>query len=406
MNIIPQKQKQKQKQLAQKGLKKQNKKANKMKKIILVILTILISFSAKANDKDMIAAAYNTIIANSINEVSAEDIMFAGIKGLSNIDSSLKFSNTKKRIYLYQNQQRIGLWKKPQTNNDFRAWLELTNKIIDDTKKQSQKLKDFDYKIADNIILESVKYLNDDSNYYPTIDEQTKSDGKNRNMNFFSRMIEDKILYLRIGQFDKHTIKYMQKAINNHKNAQGIILDLRGNPGGALNVALRVAQLFIDDGIITSVRGTQDQNVKYYTSSSQTDFNLPMAILIDGQTASSAEVLTAALKEQLQADLVGTSTFGKGSVQEMYSFENGGKLALTSAYFYTPSGKKIDKVGIFPDFCTYRVQNAADKSINNYSEIVCGKENRSSNESDVDLAVSIINSKLIPEIPNLSSKAK
>ena len=102
-------------------------------------------------------------------------------------------------------------------------------------------------------------------------------------------------------------------------------------------------------------------------------------------------MVAAALSEQVQAKLVGTNSFGKGSIQEMYSFENGGKLALTTAHFYTPSGQKIDKIGLIPDYCTFNADdNVPINRASAFTNLRCERESRERNEADIELAVSIL----------------
>lgn len=152
-----------------------------------------------------------------------------------------------------------------------------------------------------------------------------------------------------------------------------------------------MAGIFIDGGIIASVKGRDNGAVKYYNADEETGFNLPVVILIDGNTASSAEVVAAALSEQVQAKLVGTNSFGKGSIQEMYSFENGGKLALTTAHFYTPSGQKIDKIGLIPDYCTFNADdNVPIDRASAFTNLRANGKSRERNEADIELAVSIL----------------
>ena len=191
--------------------------------------------------------------------------------------------------------------------------------------------------------------------------------------------MEEDILYIKMTDFNHDNEKSIRTALNKYPQSKGIILDLRGNQGGQINEAIVIAKIFIDDGIILSTKGKTFDSEKYYVSETKDAISLPLAVLIDQNTASSAEILAAALKEQSQAVLIGSTSFGKGNYQETYLFENGGKLALTVGEYYTPSGKNIDQKGLTPDYCIINDQLASQSS--------CPKQNREDQIFDIDFAI-------------------
>jgi carboxyl-terminal processing protease len=132
------------------------------------------------------------------------------------------------------------------------------------------------------------------------------------------------------------------------KGAEGIVLDLRGNGGGLLSEAVLVSSIFIEDGKIVSVRGRARPERVEDAEGDAIDEDVPVAVLVDGGSASASEIVTGALRDRGRATVVGTNTFGKGLVQEVEQLSNGGVLDLTVANYYLPSGKTIGRNGIKP----------------------------------------------------------
>ncbi len=167
----------------------------------------------------------------------------------------------------------------------------------------------------------------------------------------YTKMInKDNILYLRVTSFDKKVAKKTKEAILAHKGVKGIILDLRNNPGGLLNQAVGLVNLFVDKGIIVSQKGRdKKENTKYEASSSTTLTHAPMAVLVNGGSASASEIVSGSLQDHKRAVIVGTNTFGKGSVQVILPINKTEALRLTIARYYLPSGRTIQAVGVKPD---------------------------------------------------------
>ncbi|MBW1998406.1 MAG: S41 family peptidase [Deltaproteobacteria bacterium] len=159
--------------------------------------------------------------------------------------------------------------------------------------------------------------------------------------------------YVRISTFQSKTTKDLSKALNElEKNAslKGLILDLRNNPGGLLSQAIEVSDLFLESGVIVSTRGrNQSQNMEVRAHKNRKPRNYPIIVLVNSGSASASEIVAGALQDNRKALILGTKTFGKGSVQTIVSLSDGSGLRLTTARYYTPSGRSIQLSGIIPD---------------------------------------------------------
>jgi carboxyl-terminal processing protease len=168
----------------------------------------------------------------------------------------------------------------------------------------------------------------------------------------------DDVAEIKITSFNHDTGVSLSSILENLRNAKtgklsGIILDLRGNPGGLLDQAVVVSDLFLTSGQITSTRGRHPDATQLFNATGRDAAKgIPIVVLINGGSASSAEIVAGALQDRGRAVLVGTSTFGKGSVQTVIRMPNDGELTLTWAHFHAPSGYSINKLGVFPTVCT------------------------------------------------------
>lgn len=163
--------------------------------------------------------------------------------------------------------------------------------------------------------------------------------------------VKNKIGYIKISSFiGNSTSQEFLSAINQTKNANGLIIDLRGNTGGLLANAVFIANIFIDDGKIVSIL-SRDGNVEdIQAQSSSIRIHKPLVVLVDGASASASEILSGALKDHHKAVLVGTKTFGKGMVQRIIPLPDSTGINLTIAKYLTPNGSDINKKGIQPDY--------------------------------------------------------
>jgi carboxyl-terminal processing protease len=169
--------------------------------------------------------------------------------------------------------------------------------------------------------------------------------------------VEGDIGIIRISTFNERTSSLLADAIRAVKSGtnghlRGVVLDLRNNPGGLLDQAIEVSDAFLDGGEVVSTRGRHPEDIQRYTARRGDDLaGVPVVVLINGASASAAEIVAGALKDRNRALLVGTTSFGKGSVQTVIPLDGGrnGALRLTTARYYTPSGHSIQGAGIEPD---------------------------------------------------------
>lgn len=169
------------------------------------------------------------------------------------------------------------------------------------------------------------------------------------------RTLEPGYHYMRISTFQADTgleiIRKLREAVTaSNSPTKGLVLDLRSNPGGLLNAAVEAADAFLDDGVIVSTRGRSPYSSSEYKATPGDLLDgAPIVILVDGGTASAAEVLAGALRDHHRALVAGSTTFGKGSVQTVLPLDNGDAIKLTTARYYTPNGASIQATGIVPD---------------------------------------------------------
>ncbi len=163
-------------------------------------------------------------------------------------------------------------------------------------------------------------------------------------------MLDDKMAYVQITQFDDVTVSQFKSALDSIKaaGAQGMILDLRANPGGNLYSVVDIADMLLGEGLILYTEDKYGEGDEY-TSKASKEIDIPIVVLVDGNSASAAEVLSGALKDHGEATLVGTTTFGKGIVQNIRMLKDGSSVKLTTSAYYTPSGANIHGIGIEPD---------------------------------------------------------
>jgi carboxyl-terminal processing protease len=164
-------------------------------------------------------------------------------------------------------------------------------------------------------------------------------------------ILSDDIGYLRLTQFKQKTDEEAEEAMRSliGQGARAVILDLRNNGGGLLNVCVNVSSLFLDGGLIVGTRGrVEKSNEEYYANSSLFLTDMPMAVLINEGSASASEIVAGALADRERAVTVGKKSFGKGSVQTLFNLTDGSGIYVTIARYHTPSGKVIDHVGLTP----------------------------------------------------------
>ncbi len=167
----------------------------------------------------------------------------------------------------------------------------------------------------------------------------------------YAKLIENEnILYLRVTNFDKNVVDMTGKELKKHPDVKGVILDLRNNPGGLLNQATGLVNLFVDKGVIVSQKGrVTSENQEYKANPKNKISDSSLVVLVNGGSASASEIVSGALQDLKRAIIVGENTFGKGSVQQIIPINETEALRLTIARYYLPSGRTIQAVGVKPD---------------------------------------------------------
>ena len=177
-----------------------------------------------------------------------------------------------------------------------------------------------------------------------------------------------KIGYLRLSAFDDITWNDFKEHYSKLKNAniEGLIFDLRNNPGGALDVCLNIADTFLDEGVVVT---TEDKNGNVITEKSDANMDdIPMVVLVNENSASASEILAGAFKDRGRAKIIGTKTFGKGIVQKLFPIENGAGAKITISEYKTPNDEKINKIGVKPDIEVENKNLDLDLNDNDFSK--------------------------------------
>lgn len=191
-------------------------------------------------------------------------------------------------------------------------------------------------------------------------------------------MLDEKTAYIQITEFDEVTVDQYAEALAMAKGSgmEGLILDLRTNPGGSLNAVVEIARMMLPEGLIVY---TEDKSGKRteYTCNGKREFDLPLVVLIDMNSASAAEILAGAIQDYEIGTLVGTTTFGKGIVQQIIPFKDGSAVKMTISSYFTPKGRDIHGVGIEPDITIefdgdayYNAEESYDNQLEKAKEVL------------------------------------
>jgi carboxyl-terminal processing protease len=225
------------------------------------------------------------------------------------------------------------------------------------------------------------------------------------------RYLEEGFGYLRIAQFQSGTGDEVEKAVIQLKDEgdlEGLIIDLRNNPGGVLQSAVTVSDAFIEDGLIVSTRGRMEDSEQTYNARTPDSIKgVPIVVLVNAGTASASEIVAGALQDHGRAIVMGTTTFGKGSVQTLLPLTNEKAIKLTTARYYTPNGKSIQAAGIIPDIWVSRSKVTPAQSNPwrikeiNLPKHLAGDSESAKEESDADDPE--ISDSMKPDSPNPTS---
>lgn len=169
--------------------------------------------------------------------------------------------------------------------------------------------------------------------------------------NIEKEMVGKDVGYIRLLSFNQHSTDELRSAIEelSGKGAKGFVLDLRDNPGGLLSASVDIVSLFVKDGVVVSVDGRAEGSDETYRATGDFLTDAPMVVLVNENSASASEIVAGALQDYDRAEIVGVTSFGKGSVQQIEELSFGGAVKLTIAHYLTPKGRVIDGKGVVPD---------------------------------------------------------
>lgn len=184
-------------------------------------------------------------------------------------------------------------------------------------------------------------------------------------------MLHNQVLVLKVKVFQQDTANEIKRLIEeyNSQKVKAVLLDLRNNPGGLLSAAVETADLFLNQGTIVSTKSRSEGNQQFQALPGNEFPNIKLGILINGRSASAAEVFTAAMKEHQRAWVIGEKSYGKGVVQKLFPLPNGAALQMTVSHYYTPNGNMIDGQGIRPDLdLPWTIDLKEENYLNNVSD--------------------------------------
>lgn len=361
-----------------------------------LLFSLFFVSAAKAEDAKFYSDVYSLIKKEYINEIDVRTLAESALNGLTKMDKKLKISNGNQTISLYYDGKMMKSITKPSGYNNAEEWGMFTKKIIDIAAKISPQIAKKDFETQEYILLSITDALDKDSKYYPYLDLGEKRNDKKQRY-FADRMIGEEILYMKFGPLNLYTKEKILESIKKNEGFKSVIIDLRGNPGGLISEAVEIVKIFLDEGIIASSKTREIGSTEYYVAEKDKEIeivkNKPIVVIVDGNTMSSAEMLAAALKQQVSAKLIGTRTGGKGTIQKLIKLDNSGELVLTNAYFFTPSGDSINGTGMRPDLCLTDISDNDDAvKVNSENNIArsCYKQSRKDYNIDIDVAVEML----------------
>ena len=359
-------------------------KNGKFKYVILITLVFLVgvyfgkgldrvlaSSDSIYNELELFTDALNLIRENYVEDVDTQELIYGAIRGMASSldDHSAFFSPDEFKEFQVETKGSFGglgieisiidgvltIVSPIEDTPAWRAGLKANDKIIEIEGESTEGIT----------LFEAVKKLRGTKGTSVTITIMREGLTKPKEFTIVRDIIKIKsvkyelydnnIAYIRITQFQDRTAVDLRKALDDIIDKSGgeitgIILDLRNDPGGLLGRSVEVADMFLEEGIIVSTKGrVEGTGMTFRAHREGTIPDVPMVVLINGGSASASEIVAGALKDQKRAILVGTITFGKGSVQTIIPMVDGSGIKITTAKYYTPDGISIQDTGIEPD---------------------------------------------------------
>ncbi len=308
---------------------------------LILSFTLLVNLNAAwAHEFSRIDHFFDLLAEEYVEKADFKQISLNSSKSLTQFDSQIKIYRTDKDIFLYHKNKLIFSFSLPIDNTPD-LWKQFMHELLNAALKNSPLLNKQALEVETTLLENMTKHL----------DEYSRIDDYSSPKNSFEATLRNNSLYIKLISFANGQAESIKQIISQYPNIDGIILDLRGNHGGKFSEAIKITDLFLDNALITF---SQEKNrpKRFYTSHPGDVLKgKPIAILTNEYTASAAEIVATALNEQSRAVLIGAKTYGKSSIQHVHQL-NDKVLYLTSGYFYSPSGKNINHIGIRPEICT------------------------------------------------------
>ena len=333
------------------------------------------------------STVYENIWVYHRDEPNIIEIMLSGLNGLSNIDNGIHHELYANEVSVQFNNKEIATHSLPKSN-DFFSWAQITVQVILELRGVSRALEQKDANAIYQVFLENAfNKLDKYSQYFPpkTPTKTNKSDS-----NYYKPSLKqpiqsyvsmrENIIIIRLDSFVQGIVELVNNRINFMQTnvrpgARGIIIDLRDNRGGRLDEAVGTADLFISEGTILKTQGRHpDANQHYIASPIDNEIPTPLIILIDGGTASAAEVVAAAIGEHDKGLIIGVPSYGKGSVQRVRYLPNDGQINLTWKELFTPYGYSLSERGVLPKICTTNIQTNGQNNLEILNSKIISKQ--------------------------------
>lgn len=337
--------------------------------ILLIVSCFLYSASAYAYEFSQVEKLYDLLNTEYHGAADLKELSLKSCTALTQFDENFKLYHSDTKAFLYEKNNLIGVFELPD-NKHLTLWKQFMADVLQTGINRSDKISE-NPQALENEVLNRITDRLDKVSRIEKIDSTSHQ---------FQYSFADNVLYINASTFYAGFSDYLKKLITSHPSITGVIMDFRNNRGGDFNEAIKTADLFLDNTLITFSE-TQNQPKRYYTATAGDILSgKPIVILTNEFTASSAEIVTAALNEQSRATVIGTNTFGKDSIQRLHKLGEQ-TLFLTYGNFYTPSGKRISESGISPQICT---------GVNHSCKI----SDKTSPHKDIQLALDLIKKNL------------